>query len=647
MIKLLNVIVMAFMFISCSKDIDCLDIALENAGDNKGELLKVLNHFKDDTLKLRAARFLIENMSYHYHYEDSGMDKYLQYFRIYSEKKRRPQLIIDSLRKTSGEFDMNCLTFRRDIESVDSALLVNNIDWAFKVWHEQPWGGNISFDDFCEYILPYSIGNEPLTLWRENIYKEFNPLLDSIRSLPEAKDPFFAGKYIIDKWETEQKFRWTGLFPQGPHIGPLTIKWKAGSCREFTDGVIYILRALGIPCGTDKTLMRGDNNASHFWAFVLDKDRNIYTIEPGKPFKKAKDSKIMTAKVHRTNFSINRQWLTEMKGNVSVYPVFLNSFLRDVTYLYNDSTLHTLSIPPCKMYNKIKNNQIVYLCSSNRDRWIPVDFGFMKKDGVEFREVAGGVVFTLGIWEDNKLSIISDPFIMDKETGKMNFYKPLNNNHVVNLYSKFSLFSSDPSYRMVGGVIEGSVKADFSVSDTLYLIERAPHRMLTTVFLNSVKSYKYVRYKGAKGSFSNISELSLYKDENDTILLKGKVIGTPGCWDNDGSHEYTNVFDGDLYTSFDYKYEDGGWAALQFDKPQRIVKIVYSPRHRDNFIRSGDCYELFFWKDGKWSPLGKKTAVTDELKYNAPLGALFLLRNYTRGKDERIFEIRNNEQVFL
>ena len=29
------------------------------------------------------------------------------------------------------------------------------------------------------------------------------------------------------------------------------------------------------------------------------------------------------------------------------------------------------------------------------------------------------------------------------------------------------------------------------------------------------------------------------------MALTGKIIGTPGCWDGDGSHEYTNVFDGD------------------------------------------------------------------------------------------------------
>lgn len=41
--------------------------------------------------------------------------------------------------------------------------MVNHIEWAFKVWREQPWGKNVDFETFREYILPYRIGDEPLS----------------------------------------------------------------------------------------------------------------------------------------------------------------------------------------------------------------------------------------------------------------------------------------------------------------------------------------------------------------------------------------------------------------------------------------------------------------------------------------------------
>lgn len=53
--------------------------------------------------------------------------------------------------------------------TVDSAFLVNHIEWAFKVWREQPWGKHVDFDTFYEYILPYRIGDEPLSLAQRNL----------------------------------------------------------------------------------------------------------------------------------------------------------------------------------------------------------------------------------------------------------------------------------------------------------------------------------------------------------------------------------------------------------------------------------------------------------------------------------------------
>ena len=49
---------------SCNRE---LDKALSNAGNNRSELVKVLDHFKNDPdpLKYKSAVFIIENMPYH------------------------------------------------------------------------------------------------------------------------------------------------------------------------------------------------------------------------------------------------------------------------------------------------------------------------------------------------------------------------------------------------------------------------------------------------------------------------------------------------------------------------------------------------------------------------------------------------------
>ena len=56
-----------------------LEAALELAGENRPELEAVLQHYsgdKADSLKYRAARFLIENLPLHYGYAGKGLEDF-------------------------------------------------------------------------------------------------------------------------------------------------------------------------------------------------------------------------------------------------------------------------------------------------------------------------------------------------------------------------------------------------------------------------------------------------------------------------------------------------------------------------------------------------------------------------------------------
>lgn len=130
---------------------------------------------------------------------------------------------------------------------------------------------------------------------------------------------------------------------------------------------------------------------------------------------------------------------------------------------------------------------------------------------------------------------------------------------------------------MVDGVFEGSNDPHFNRKDTLFIIKEFPERLWNVARVNSARSYRYVRYYGPKDSYCNISEVAFYTSFADSVPLKGKIIGTPGCNGLDSSHEYTNVFDGDPYTSFDYVQPTGGWSGLDLGTPRRIEKIVFTP----------------------------------------------------------------------
>ena len=51
---------------------------------------------------------------------------------------------------------------------------------------------------------------------------------------------------------------------------------------------------------------------------------------------------------------------------------------------------------------------------------------------------------------------------------------------------------------------------------------------------------------GPEKGHCNVAEIEFY-EAGGLLPLSGRIIGTPGCYQQDGSHEYTNAFDGTLW----------------------------------------------------------------------------------------------------
>lgn len=50
-----------------------------------------------------------------------------------------------------------------DAEKIKASYLIKNIEEAFKVWNK-PWNLFLTFEEFCEYILPYKVNLNSATL---------------------------------------------------------------------------------------------------------------------------------------------------------------------------------------------------------------------------------------------------------------------------------------------------------------------------------------------------------------------------------------------------------------------------------------------------------------------------------------------------
>lgn len=654
-----------YLFLSCSNresetaSISSLEMALNHAGKNRSELEKVLLRYQTDpadSLKYKAACFLIENMPYYTYYKGKQLEQYLTYYTLLQETRGlriSPRAVADSIRKMYGPLYLDSLQVYKDIETVDSAYLCNNIEWSFKVWQEQPWGKHVLFADFCEYLLPYRIGDETLSNWREAIYRKYNPLLDSLRAsdVLDKEDPIVAVRCLLDSIRKGETVFTTAVPANLPHVGPDVAQQKSGSCRELSDFVVYVCRALGIPCSIDFMPIRGDENDSHQWVAFADKYGTLYYHEFPNGVSEVRKSLICDLpkiKVYRNTFSLNRVMENEMLAlDTTVVPLFKDPHIVDMTFLYTKNFKKELQIPASAIYKGKPRSRIAYLCASKRMDWEPVAWTEFNNKNLVFSDIQKGSVMRVATYERGQLRFWTDPFEVNV-SNEFQFYTPSDSVQDIVLFAKYTLRADEIFQdRMIGGRFEGSNDPDFKQKDILYVIDKRPERMQTVVYPRSTKAYRYIRYVGPEKSHCNIAEVAFYM-EGDTTVLKGKVIGTPGCFQNDGTHEYINVFDVDPGSSFDYKEPSGGWVGLDLGTPRQIAQIVYTPRNYDNYIRPGDSYELFCCtKIGKWESFGLQLSTADSLVYkNVPYGSMLLLCNYSRGIQERIFIYKGGKQIW-
>jgi len=156
-----------------------LNDAYTKAGKNQTELKAVIRHYSKhpaDSLKKKAAVFLIENMDGHFSYKSSEWTKYNnQLDSIYKLELPKNEMI-QAYNALAYDYEYRFTDFieESDLKNIKADYLIRNIDSAFLAW-QKPYAKSVNFDSFCEYILPYRIGNEELSNWRERFGNDFVP----------------------------------------------------------------------------------------------------------------------------------------------------------------------------------------------------------------------------------------------------------------------------------------------------------------------------------------------------------------------------------------------------------------------------------------------------------------------------------------
>ena len=619
-----------FLFCTCKNSADqSLSFALNLSGENRLELEKVLTHYNSnpkDSLKYEAAVFLIENMPYHsYISPDTRFEEVFDSIQKYPYSVLRRDIFENMLDSVSKKVVRTKSKRIYDIENLSSEFIINNIELAFKAWYKIPKEKRASFDDFCNYILPYRCSNEPLESdSRKKLFEKYSWVYRIINQNGTIES-------ILDSVTSEFKF--INFEQIRKHYSPpLSIsqiqKSKLGACDDGVNYFVNVFRSLGLICSKDYVSQWGNHNLSgHSWIYTKYGNQEYSTGVGGKVDNKVKYSKESIPKVNRL--------LYRHQNNSTFSPLTI-----DVT----DEYVNTLDLEIYNAFDAPNGNPFLCIFNSSTE-WRPVAYGSTNNGQTfSFKKTGTNVLYLAAIIHENQITPINYPFFIDKDKNT-HFFKPIKNEQDSVLITRKTGFTVPRKRNKMNwlkslntGFFEGSNNSNFKNSTKLHEISNLLSTQINKIDIDIKRKFKYIRFN-ANGKESFLAKLTFY--DKDNIKLEGKVIKENTIsyiWENGAYDENPLSFSGGK----------GFTLGLKLNTAKSIGSIEFQARNDDNHINIGENYELFYW-DKTWNSLGMKIAKDTLLSYNnVPKNSLLWLRNLTKGKEEHVFTVdKDGNQKWL
>jgi hypothetical protein len=634
-----------FLFSVCAVVLSCqekypsdVQESFELAGSNRNELENVISHYeenKNDSLKLKAALFLIKNMKFHTYEEkfthaDNIFNK-IETLKtegndVFEDRKRKNYIEkqLDSLNNIYSDVLTSQNPKATDVTKINAEFLINNIDLAFEAWGKIPLTYRANFNDFCNYVLPYRNGSEPVSINdRKLLMNKYSWISDSLRLGTSIQR-------VVDIVREQIHFR-TLMTIREKYPQPLSVldfdKIKVGLCADGTTYMVHLFRALGIATGNDYVPHWGNHwSRGHDWFFVKYGRETLYldaAVEPNDPKDLLLVYKVESIpKIYRKSFAVNGDTTFSIR-DLDVTSEYFEVLSPKIPIVLN----HSLKIHP-------------KICVYDVEKgWAPVDEALFKDSYIQTHNLGLNVVYMAGYFNDNQFMPINYPFTFDKYTKELHFFKP--SSTIINsaiVERKYPLFSKRYQLKRIlieelnGCFFEGSNDSIFQKRTILYTIHGLDSPQLQRVKIVNSTKYKHLRFYSPKLQ-GYVSELAFYDKQGH--LLTGQVLKSNPIFKDSLNDNNTNTYFGG----------EKEFIGVQLKIPSSIGSIEFQSRNDGNHIIVGNTYELFYWNKD-WVLVETKLAKGPILPFDKlPKNALFLLKNKTKkGKEHHVFVLDENKR---
>lgn len=632
----LFLVILASTIASCDRERSSgptLAEALRYAGDNRGEMEKVLNHYNNagDKQKKAAAEFLIRNMPGHISvsgdwksYSDSLITVFSADIPL-EEKISRANIITDGYGPE----------YTQDIKTLTAEYLIWNIDHSFEMWHNSPYLQHLGFDEFCETVLPYKcFEGQPADNWKEYAAHYGEEILPQVAQIDEWR---YGVRAAVEN--VNDAF---GLDMSKPLLKPEGLKEVQlydleglksvpyNTCLEMSRMGVMLGRASGLPINLEFLPNWPLQEQSHYW--------NEFRAENGREFDyipfeiKPQDAHHLDkrrAKAYRKCYSPDKLLWEAIKDGVKLPRPFSDPFICDVSEKYN--LVSDIKVP-------IRGHNGKYACLAvfDNERWMPIQIGRIRGGKACFEKVGREVLYIVLPVSDNSLQKgISDPFILDikgdihpiaasKKAGVQD----------ITLDRKFPSFVHIWPFRetLTGFVLEASSAPGF---DTCVEAARWEDTSLFSTDRCFILDgpYRYWRIRGLWEGPITLAEFYFYSNGEriQPVSIQGRQV--------------ERLFDSNEVTSMWLR--TGICAQMDFGSPVQLDRAAVIRRGDGNCVKPGDTYQLYYWDDNGWTLFQEKEADDIRITFkDVPAGRLYRIRDITKGKQHRTFIYKDGKCVW-
>lgn len=376
---------------------------LDAAGDNRAELQRVLEHYRqqEDPQKLQAAQFLIANMAGHGYAVIALVDadgNEVEYDALDYAGFKEAQEALDALEQEHGELEFKRRRFDKDVQTVTADYLIENIELAFEAWRGKPWARSLSFDAFCQHVLPYRGSNEPINPTRRACLERYSDLESRLGNTSDPKEAADLVQRDVHSWVRFSDLYY--LHPTDQSFADMNDR-RLGRCEDITNMMMYAMRANAIASASDYTPAWADRDNNHAWQVILDENGR------GKAGLSNR-----AAKVYRKTYAVQRDSLGCRKTEDEEVPRWLagKNFI-DVTGQYLDTT---------DVHIRLTNDapadaRFAYLCVFNGGEWRAIHWGKIAGDEVTFTEMGRNIAYLPAYYHEKELVPAAPPFILTSE----------------------------------------------------------------------------------------------------------------------------------------------------------------------------------------------------------------------------------------